>query len=301
MNRYTQTSRNGFTLPELIVVTAVAIILLGSLAPALSALRGATQMQAAINTISVATTTARAYATLSVNDLDGTARDLEDLRYSGTAMLFTPAGELRLVRNDQLARNGSNNLLQTETSERRNGYTDITSRDYIQLPRDVGVVGIARNRATLLGLLLLTPPFAIRFDQNGGLIAGQRNTSPQRVVYYDGDYDGDYETTIRRTAGYDPDRWDPNSPDYTTDRWVSRARVNGNWVTVLKYALPFEEIETVVGVIIYSKQDLRRSGNDHVASGAQSNPINGAARDWIRANGTVLLFSRYSGTLIQQP
>ena len=295
MNTHRRTSRSGFTVPELIVVLSVAIMLLGSLAPALSALRSSTQMQVAINTVSIAVTAARAYATA------GTEDDLGDLaeqypneyaeftgfEYSGTAMLFTPAGELRLVQNVQLARNGSNNYLQPL----RNGYADVSERDYIKLPRDVGIVGIARNRSSITGLLLLTPPFAIRFDPHGGLVAAQP-ASLNRTVYYDRDYNGTYTTSVGRTASYSPDAWDPNSPAYNPAHWNNTENL---------HELPFDEIETVVGVVIYSKRELRGSGRNHSASVALGNPINESARDWIRENGTILFFSRYSGAVIKQP
>ena len=291
MNTHRRTSRSGFTVPELIVVLSVAIILLGSLAPALSALRSSTQMQVAINTVSVAVTAARAYTSVNaVNDLDGIDPQFSGLKYSGTAILFTPAGELRLVENDQWAKDGSSGggkYLQPN----RNGYADVPNRDYIKLPRDVGVVGIARRRPGPNGLLLLTPPFAIRFDPNGGLIAAQPS-SPQRVVYYDGNYNDQYKVTGKRPDSYNPDEWDPNSPGYDSTHWNTTANL---------HELRFEEIEAVVGVVIYSKRELREAGWNHTATGTTGNSINSNASVWIRENGTVLFFSRYSGALIKQP
>lgn len=267
----------GFTITELIIVISLAAITLGAVLPGVSAMRHMNQTKAATNAIGTAVTAARAFASSNQADFKDTGDPAyAGFTYSGVAILFTPAGELRVVENQQNAEvtAGSDNFLE---SLNRNGYRDIPGRDYIRLPRDSGVVGIARNAT---GLLLLTPPFAIRFTEHGSLVAAL--SSSDRLVYYDGDYDNGHGTSAR--GSYDSDDWDPNV----------NSSVGQNQG---RYLLPFEEIETVVGVMVYSKRDLRGAGFNHDGTGSG---INTAARDWILANGESIFFSRHTGTLIKR-
>lgn len=275
----------GFTITELVVVISLTTILLATLLPAMSAVRNMVDETSGISKIASAVQTSRAYATVPKPDRSDTGNPImASHSFSGAAILFAPANELRLVENDQLALNGASNYLE---SSNRNGYRDIPGLDYISLPADIGVVGIARGND---GLYLLTPPFAIRFNQHGHLIAGV-STDSNRVVCYDGDYDDMFVIGSDRTNGYNVDPWDPSSPTYNkTNAWDS---------TEEKYKLPFEVIESVVGVAVYSKKELRDAGLNHVGD-SSSRSINTIAKNWIldKKNGTLMLFSRYTGERI---
>jgi len=271
----------AFTITELLVIMSLIAIVMSTVLPATSVMRDMVSSNAAMGTAAVAVTTAQAYALVGLADLqDNGDPDNAGFTYSGTAVLFTPAGEIRLVENDQTATDGSTLLESTGL----NGYRDIGGRDYVQLPKDAGVVGIARGGAGDPDLF--TPPFAIRFNERGNLIAS--GTELVRMVCYDGnDYDGDFETAFVRPANYDPDDWDPTVTTVATD--------------ANRYKLPFEQIETVVGVVVYSKKDLRDAGLTHIGS-LTRNAINAAARDWIldEDNSEIILFNRQTGTMIKQ-
>ena len=279
--------RGGFTLIELLVVIAIVVLVTGIAVPLFGALSGAVRAGGAVNTVHVSVAAARAYAT---RDLNGPFT-LVGGRYSGTAVIFTPANEIRLVENIPFARNGSGNYLEAGG---RNGYADIEGRDYIKLSRDNAVAGIARN--TPGDAILLTPPFAIRFDQRGALLSGQPS-SADKVVYYDGDRDGAFEVSIGRTSAppYNPDDW---NPDQRYNNQPVPADAEG------RYHLPFEEIESVVGVIVYSDKDFRAAnigaGALEANDVADGDPLNTPAAEWILDNGTPVFFSRYSGAAVSK-
>ncbi len=262
----------GVTFGELIVVVSLITILLGTMIPGMVALRQTSQEQIGVNTVRVAVASIRAYATLDQPNLEDTGEpDFAGLRYKGTAVLFTPAGEIRMLEHNQAARSGSD--ANTLIGPNRIGFADIPGRDYVMLPQDVGVVGIARGA----GLYLFTPPFAVRFNKHGHLIAGRTDG---RYLYYDSDDSGVYSVSINRTSRGD---YNPDHLNFT--------RTNG------RYDLPdIEKIDTVFGVAVYSKSQLRRAmgQNAHTGSGAQGS-LEPGVRDWILENGHVLLFNRYTG------
>ncbi len=284
----------GFSVIEMVVVIATITLLVAITFPAMSAMIRSNRRSAAVNTIGAAVAAARAYSVRGIGfaeDLDtsvGAPGDQVSVDgYSGAAALFTPMGEIRLVENDQNAADGSGNKLEIKTPP-LNGYRDIDGVDYITLPSGTGVVGIGRNATGSGGLLLLTPPFAIRFNEHGHLIAGNAS-STDRLVYYDKDYDGDY-TTVGRSSLYDVDGWDPESGEYV-DRWNDTNR---------KYELPLEEIETVIGVLIYSKYAFKDAGLNWGTSTATQ--INTWLKDTDGANpnSRELLFSRYTGNIARE-
>ena len=214
--------------------------------PGIASLRRFSRGRAGENAIITGVIAARAYATRTrnfVQDLDPSTpatTELSNDGYSGVALLFTPANEIRLVENVEFAVDGNSNPLELKNPV-QNGYDDIPDRDYIVLPSNMGVMGIRRGSTATT--VLIPPPFAVRFDEDGRLISRASAGVADGSVYYDGDYNGKYEVTLdRSSSGYIPRNWDP---EFTSG--VPRNAVNQRW------HLPFEKIETVIGVIAYDK------------------------------------------------
>jgi prepilin-type N-terminal cleavage/methylation domain-containing protein len=287
----------GFTLVELMVVVGIIAVLAAAAFPFLRSMRDSTNMSAGVNAVSVGVAAARPYATRTLPqakfniDLD-TAAGTQTGQYSGTAALFTPANEIRIVENIANAQDPSGAVLETNPSsppDERNGFNDISAIDYILIPQSVGVAGVTRDSTN--GLRFLPPPFAVRFDQHGTMIAGDDD---QRVVYYDGNYDGKYTTTA--VAGgtranpygggtYNPNTWDPWNSAYVSGRYNS---------TINRYELPFERVETVVAVVVYSKRDFANAGLNWPTSLAAD------ISAWLKANGQTIFFSRYTGVAMRE-
>ncbi len=333
MLRKADTTRAGFSLIELLVVVSIIAIVLALSFPMIGAMQRDTGTSSAVNTVGIAISAARRYATDPKNtfartDIDSSnTESSEPGLYSGVAAIFTPAGEIRLAKNYESARfdlpgsppwyleRHGPQLLPTNNLDalhkqppglpqrELNGFQDL-GIDYILLGSDVGVVGITRNQIVNANdpPLLLTPPFAIWFDQNGYMVVtGQDSTRPgppdndYQFVYYDGDYDGSYECTLRRPGNlnYDPDEYNPNSGRYNRNlAWGTGAD---------KYKLPFERLEAVIGVIVYSHDAF----NNAVEDGLLPSWVDADWQDnlkiwrWMKANGQVLMFSRQTGMMMR--
>jgi len=212
------------------------------------------------------------------------------------------------------------------------GYIDEQSEKYVKLPNGVGVVGIARHTAAQPHLL--APPFAIRFDNNGHLridgthappAAYARHPNGAGHLFYDGDYNGDWgggnrwphtaagTGTHPRDNGYDPAVWDPEiagktqyNPD--TDGPLNNTNPQGIFHTkAQKFMLPFDAMETVIGVIAFNKTSLYdQFGKDALKAVDNNNadpPNHGNlrpdVRQWLLENGKVMFFNRYSGAIIK--
>lgn len=275
--------RAGFSLIEMMAVISVAAILLAITYPLFNAVERGNRVGAGINTVNAAIASTRAYS--------GRTKPDQELQtgvygnFSGTALLFTPSRELRFVENTQYAKNGSNQWLEANG---QNGYADVPDRSYINLPQGTGFVGVKRNSAG--DAVYIAPPFAVRFDENGKLIAGANISSPDgRVVIYDGNHDGQYTIGSARGASYNPADWDGEADP--TNRWDKAAG---------KYRLPFEVIEAVPAIIIFNQFELEDSGLNLVASGTAPYDINAAAKAFIQTNGKVIYFSRYTGNVIRE-
>lgn len=315
-----RTTRSGFTLMELMAVVAILIVLFAVIGPSLNGLLTSGRVESGVTVVSTGVSAARAYSDRDKQFLTefrdsngnkvGSSRDNGD-GYSGSAIVFTPAGQLRLVENHEHARNSDNEYLEMGAADRnnwvepiRNGYLEITGREPMTLPEGAAVVGIHRtaddDEATLL-----PPPFAMRFNQHGNLIAGEiRETTdaPDRRVYYDSDQNGEYAvrgTNLDdRPDTYQPERWMPNSPDYagnfepdtdpdSPDRHAETGRRK----------MAFEALETVIGVIVYDHSAFKDAGYtlaDRLDDDAD------AAREWILENGTPVLINRLTGTVANQ-
>lgn len=289
--------RHGFTMVELLTSVAIIGIMMIIIFPVVGALKGGSRIEAGLNTTSLASSVARAWATASLPQADLGSDPVAPVPfadYSGTAAIFCPTGEVRIVINDQratsdgnpVASNGSNAL----DSNGLNGYADyrVANRgrrdlDYISIPQGVGLAGVYRNNA---GAHLIAPPFAIAYNRDGQMIPGADIGSGARVIYYDADFDGAYAVGDVRSSvagGYDPNDWDADSvaPDATT----------------LVRPLPFEAIETVVGVIVYDLQDAKTAGFDFSGGGDYLQGSAGYA--WLRENGTPLFFSPNTGVAMR--
>ncbi len=343
MNQTDPTTR-AFSLIEMLVVVAIAAIVLAFSFPMIGAMQRDAGASSGVNTITVAIPSIRRYATTDTSFPADLVRDnpsqpwsLGDQSglYSGCAAIFTPAGEIRLTRNTPsagssdfpnppflLERHGPR-IVDTQGTglpkQELNGFEDLDI-DYLTLPADTGVAGINRcsgwngNMATAdpnKPPLLLPPPFAVWFNQNGYLIAtGWDNVAGIRndyeFVYYDGDYDGDYEVLgSRSTRGafgvYDPDEFNPNAGNFDPANWNSNLK---------KYVLPFEALEAVIGVYVYSR-DAFQEANDRWIDGDRdpktaappwtdvSEADNEARWNWMQENGQMITFSRQTGTIMR--
>jgi prepilin-type N-terminal cleavage/methylation domain-containing protein len=316
MNQRQQLHARGFTLMELLVVVGIMLMLITIAFPVIASITAQASTTVGINAVGMAGTTAQAYATrpkdFSNLDLDplppivvvGDPRDIAT--YNGVAAIFTPASEIRITENVAAAVATNGRFLERIDETRalidggtfphgkhHNGFVDVLV-DYITLPSDAGVAGITRDGSIDANgpPLLLAPPFALWFDHNGSLVAGSGN---HEFVYYNGHDSRDgYDITTRRRSNYNPDMYDPSSSDFNPTHWDAKPQ---------RYTLPFERIETVVGVYVYSKRDFRaaaaaaRNGNDFswTASSANTERWN-----WMQDNARLVIFSRQSGTTLRK-
>lgn len=266
MNDQTPPSRTcrGFTLIELLVVISIISIMVGLTFPVLSAMQSGSRVSAATNTVSVAVDAARSLAQTENNFAIGVLPGGATGTYDGTAVIFTPSGECRLVVNDQTAisSSGGSPSLEVGFVSSRNGYKDIEGRDYIALPKGAGVAGMIRSgdSSDIFDLRFLPPPFAVAFDENGRLIARAFSATAGTIdgsVYYDADGDTFYRTATTgngaRPSPYDPDVWDAGQNNVPTVGDIADPKDR------LRYELPFERIETVVAIVIYDKQTFEET------------------------------------------
>ncbi len=287
--------RPGFTMVELLTSVAIIAIMMIIIFPVVGALKGGSRIEAGLNTVSLASDVARAWSTASLPQADLGSDPVAPVPfadYSGTAAIFCPTGEVRIVINDQRAEDNGGNFLESYT-QRLNGYADyrVANRgrrdlDYISIPQGVGLAGIYRNGA---GAQLIAPPFAIAYNRDGQMIPGADTGGGTRVIYYDANFNGEYTGSDRGSVagGYDPADWDggPGANNEDPD------------ATALVRHLPFEAIETVVGVIIYDLQEAKAAGFDFSGGGVYG--VGSTGYDWLRANGTPLFFSPNTGVAMR--
>ncbi len=269
--------RPAFTIVELMVVIAIIGVVVATTIPALSLMQESSITSSGVNTVAVAAQAARQLATGSRAQKDPLA---DGGSSAGTAILVTNTGTIRLLENT-----GS----QLNLTAEQNAFADIGDRDYITIADNVALIGILRDGPNAADLKFLAPPFAIRFNEHGSLIFGETTTAGGAYnVYYDGDYDGTFDNTDDRPDPYDPD--DANNQD-----WIPQGAA-GTVHAFSKFEVPFEEIETVVGVMIVHREDVPDlTGNDAGFIGSAD-----AAHAAILERGTPLFFNRYTGAPVSR-
>ena len=299
--------RRGFTLVEMLMVVSIMFLVLALSIPVTKVYLRDVRETTGINTVTAAAAAARSFADRDIPHL-GAAGVIPGATYDGTAILFTPSGELRLIENNQTAKNTTGGWLEPGLD----GFVDIAGRDYIKMPTASGVVGIARRDNGGSGqLVLLAPPFAIRFDRNGQLMAADLDVSPggsrANWVHYDGSYDtggeidpaSDRDNPAFGPATYDPETWIRGSGNY--DRAVAYEPAAG------KHRLPFDAIESVIGVIVYSRNDFlkaeppdpqRQLAARYVHTEGTGSMLDPTAA-WLLKNGKVFFFNRFTGAIMK--
>ncbi|XAM01461.1 prepilin-type N-terminal cleavage/methylation domain-containing protein [Phycisphaeraceae bacterium D3-23] len=280
----------GFTIVELLTSVFIIAVIMVIVFPVIGALQNGSRIEAGLNTVGMSSDVARAWATASLPQADlnsDPAAPVFGASYSGTAAIFCPTGEVRIVINDQRASSGGNFL--ESFSPPLNGYRDYRLAfggkrdvDYIAFPQGTGIAGVYRNNT---GAHLIAPPFAIAYDRDGLMAPGANIGGGARVIYYDSNFDNNYDVGDVRSnvaGGYDPGDWDRDSAPLSAE---------------LVRELPFEAIETVAGVIIYDERDAESAGFDF--SGGGDYAQGSAGYNWLIENGTAVFFSPNTGTAMR--
>jgi len=278
--RRTNHKNGGFTIIEMMVVVSIVVILLAVGFPTLWKLERESRVSQGSNALSVSTSATRALATRGKANLT----TVPQATYSGTACIVAPNQEIRITENHQGAQNGGNYL-----EPAFNGYVDIPGRDYVGFPEGVNIAGIYRDVAG--NAKLLAPPFAIRFDRNGKLVAG---LADDKRVIYDANYNGSWDTSSTRPGSYNPIGWDANPEDEHFNQSAG------------KYEWRFENIETVIGAVVFNQFALNdlavddgNPDNDMQNGRGGAGDFHANAKDWIFKHGKVNIFSRQTGVVVR--
>ncbi len=294
MNRSKRTRQQGFTLVELLVVIMIMLLLASIVYPLISSFQRSSKVDAAASMVAAGVASARGYANRPSADLDP---EIVEVEFSGVGLLFI-GSEMRLIENDQRAKSTGNNYLES-LKDKRNGFRDIPGTKNLYLPKGTGVAGIYRTGS---GLELVPPPFAILFDKHGRLVLGRPSDpdSNDRVVYFDGDYDGKIDVNNTR-VGFKVREYSRAIGTF------DEKHVHDNG----QLKLPFDVIETVIGVVVYSDSEFRDIRQEmpetrYVKFTFNGKPLtcqdknDGRVAGWLFDNGRVLLFSRYTGAPVRE-
>ena len=282
MNRTSRRAARGFSITELLVSISLIGLLIGITFPVISVMTSSSRVEAGLNVVGMASDVARQWvqAEAWANDASTTQPVLE--QYSGTAALYCPTGEIRIVINDRNAQDGSNYI--EDVSPEQNGYKDLDNVDYIKIPNGVGVAGIHKDPNTG-AVRFIAPPFAIAFNELGQLNYGDASG----YIYYDADADSPsrYERSSTRPAGYDPFEW----------RGYDSATNATPMAGSLKKELPFEAIECVPGVIVYSSEEFDQALLDFDGGGSVT--LASTEGQWLKENGQTVFFSPHTGVVLR--
>lgn len=280
--------QHGFSITELLVSIAIIGLLIALAFPVISAMSSSSRVEAGQNIVGMASDVARQWvrAKAWANDASTNDNSAVNEEYSGTAALYCPTGEIRIVVNDRNARQNNSKPFDflEDRSPALNGYKDLDDIDYIQIPDGVGIAGIERTGPGATDVRLIAPPFAIAFNESGQLNFGDTSG----YIYYDADADGVYNTAAagRRPTGY-------NSSDWSGD---GNAANTTPMTPSLKKELPFEAIECVPGVVIFDRNKYEQAGFDFDGNSGAIDPTSEAAAwDWLNENGKTIFFSPLTG------
>ncbi len=333
----------GFTLPELLVVVAILVFVMLAAFPIIGSMRRDLAVSTATNTVSVTVAAARAHSTkrvitgnINFNTSGTGGPNYSTLPWGGAAALFCPGGEVRIVEawesaedqnGDPLATYKYADITDPNYLAPSYGFFDVESFDYVQMPDTSGVVGVYRNGGNLE---LISPPFAVRFTNDGNLVTqGPDNRTyaePEGWVYYP--KLGEIKTTPptynrgdtndeRSEASGNPKSWASDAVNDATDN--------------LSRELPFTRIEPVIGVIVYNRSAFEGvvntlgltsmpwwlvvpTGDSDFDNAVVGNPDNIASdavlsndeklAAWLLNNNNddarILMINRYSGAVIRE-
>lgn len=266
-------SNMGFTLVELLVAVSIIALLIGITFPFVSKLQSGSRVSVGVNTLAVATETARRFAIESPAPIEEPLLD-EDA-FSGAAAIFCPSGEIRIASNVLNAKYGSgaNDYCETNSPATWNAFEDVPDLDYISIPGRVRYLGIVREDASADGVRFIDPPFAIRFDSRGSLAIGnsmsqsRSNPTANRLVFYDHNHDGFYEFAPQPASSGDPRRtnagdWYEWEYFYSMDEDATPGDPSGfgdpgPWWDEdrQRHQLPYGTLVAVIGVRVVNVQD----------------------------------------------
>ena len=277
-SRQTRRRMHGFSITELMVSVGIIVLLIGISYPFIAELNRSSRVEAGLNIAGMSVDVTRQWveAEAWANDGSTAAPTLES--YSGTAALYCPTGEVRILINDRFAQNTSGDYLEDIGL---NGYKDLNKVDYVRMPSQVGVAGVYKD-PTDGEVYFIAPPFAVAFNENGQLSYGDADG----YIYYVADNtDNFYDTTFRRDINnYDPSLWDgtESSPNYDD--------------TTPKQALAFEAIECVPGLVVFNLEEYL-SDFDFANGGRVT--LDSTEGQWLRDNGRTIFFSPHTGIALR--
>ncbi len=283
MKRTSRIVARGFSIVELLVSISIIGLIIGIAFPVISVLTTSSRVEAGLNIVGMASDVARQWvqAEAWANDASTDPSSAVNEEYSGTAAIYCPTGEIRIVVNDRNAKDGSV-FLEDQPNE-QNGYKDLSKVDYIRIPNGVGIAGVYKDPGSG-NVRFIAPPFAIAFNELGQLNYGDTSG----YIYYDADTVGGYNTATsgRRPTNYNPFTW------RGYDSATNATPMSGS----LKKELPFEAIECVSGVVVYSADEFDESGFDFAGGGSVTLASNEG--QWLSENGRTIFFSPHTGTAL---
>lgn len=269
-----QSRRQAFTLIELLTVIFIITLVLGLTFPTISSTIRASSIDMAVGQINSGVSGARVFATRDrpfvvarrVGASIRTASANGD-GFSGAICLFTPTGSLRVLENDENARDEG--LAQADgwlemQSPPLNGYRPIEGVDEIRMPGRTMTLGIVRTGSGPYDVQLVPPPFAIRFSSGGTLSLGQEPPEGSNLRFVFVSPREEVDTAAGTTAA----SFSQSSLLYDVS---SNRTLFGGPLDLERFgrgglertgtgqiALPFSAVETVSGVVVVDPDQVPR-------------------------------------------